>query len=1210
MDFVHLHCHSHYSLLDGLSKPKDLVQACVDKKMPAIAITDHGTMYGVIEFYQAAVKAGIKPIIGCEVYVAPNGHTQKRAGIDSKPYHLVLLAKNETGYLNLIALTTAAYMYGFYYKPRVDLKLLQKHSDGLIALSACLAGEVPRHILQSGKDRGIETIKKYQDIFGRENYYLEVQHHPGIPEVKQVNDVIIDLADHLKIPLIATNDSHYTNAEDAQAHDILLCIQTNRLVDDVGRMSMLSDDFSIKPGEEMAKDFAHVQESITNSMEIMDKCNLEIKFEQDLIPVFDVPDNLSESQYLRRLCFEGLTMRYGFKVLDILKPEESEVEVIKEMELPLPQADIIKRLNYELGVVDNMGFPGYFLIVWDFIRYARSIGIYVGPGRGSAAGSLLAFSLEITNLDPLQYDLLFERFLNPDRISMPDIDIDFEDTRREEVIKYVQQKYGKDRVCQISTFGTMAAKAAVKDVGRTHGIDFAEMNELAGKIPSKPGIKLADALEEVEFKEAYESNRKHAEIIDTALVLEGTVRQAGVHACAVIISKIPLQQVVPLQPAPGDDTSIISQYSMKPLEDLGCLKMDFLGLRNLSITRNALRIIKARHNIDIDIDKIPIDDKKAYQLFAKGETVGVFQFESSGMRRYLKELKPTVFEDIIAMVALYRPGPMQFIDSFIARKHGREPIKYDHPLMEESLKDTYGITVYQEQIMKLSRKMASFTGGQADTLRKAIGKKKADLMAKMKDEFFIGCKGNNISEAIAANVWKSWEAFAQYCFNKSHAACYALIAYQTAYLKSHYPEEFMAALMTADQENHDRITIDIEECRNMGIEVIAPRLNESYRDFSVNKENQILFGFKAIKNCGKGIIENILVERKANGIFKSLIDFIERVEPKNFNRKGLESLIKSGALDQYGLRGQLFANLEFLLQQSKNIHKQKASCQVSLFASKEAEQDRVLHLPPAAPFPKKEKLMYEKEYLGFYLSEHPFAEYSDSVKHLVAPIRNLAGQFRGGNIVIAGVIMNMKKLTTKKGDLMLFANVEDLTESVELLIFPKTYKKTERKWIPDSPVIIKGKFSDRDAEVKIIVQDLEIIDEDNMPKINKKFGNSNSQSYSFPVDNQIPVAPTTPVVAPPTQPIVPKPVEDISQNIDNEANAGDRVVFEIINMPKPKEIIELKQFLDASGTGDCRLYLRVMQANKIIQTDFYIKKEDDIIAKISDIVRSEKISYN
>ena len=1204
MDFVHLHVHTHYSLLDGLAKPKNLVKKAVKDNMPGLAITDHGVMYGVVDFYKTCKEAGIKPIIGCEFYLARNGHQNKRPRIDTKPFHLVLLAKNMEGYRNLLKLTSIAHMDGFYYKPRIDFELLQKYSNGLIASSACIQGEVPKSAIVGGKDAVVETIKKYQNVFGKEDFYLEIQHNPTIEKQKYINDIIIEVGQDMKVPIIATNDVHYVNKEDNTAQDILVCIQTNKQINDENRLTMLNEDFSLKSPQEMYDVFSHVPESLSNTLKIMEKCNVELEFGKNYIPHFPIPDKMTENDYLRKICFEGLEKRYGLTVDNIFEIEKCDITVEDEKKLPMSKEDIVKRLDYELGVVENMGFPGYFLIVWDFIKYAKDNGIFVGPGRGSAAGALLSYSIGITEIDPLEYGLLFERFLNPDRISMPDIDIDFEDTRREEVYKYVQEKYGTDKVCQSVTFGTMAARAAVKDVGRVYGESFATMNLLAGKIPSKPGIKLADALkDEPELVSEYKHNTEHKKILDEALKLEGTIRQVGVHACAVIISKEELTNFVPLQHAPGDNSITISQYSMKPLEDIGLLKMDFLGLRNLSIMRRALAIIKDQKNIDIDINNLNLEDPHVFKLFASGRTIGVFQFESTGMRKYLKELQPTVFEDLIAMVALYRPGPMQFIDTFISRKHGMEAISYEHKKMEEALKNTYGVTVYQEQIMKLSVDMASFTGGQADTLRKAIGKKKADLMAKMKDLFVEGCEKNNINVGIANAVWKTWEAFAQYCFNRSHAACYALIAYQTAYLKTYYPSEFMAALMTADQDNSDRLSIDLEECKHMGIKVLAPDINQSLKNFTVVEDNNIRFGFKAIKNCGVGVIENIIKERKENGIFKDLSDFVDRIEEKVLNRKGLDSLIKSGALDQFEERGKLLENMESILHHAKVVQKQKKSGQVSLFGKSDDKHGNfLLHLVDTKPLEDKQKLAWEKEYLGFYLSGHPFEKYYGKLKDMVVPVKELKNKFQGMDVVVGGVVRSVKKFTTKKGDLMMFVTMEDLTDSVELVIFPKPYKKIAYVFVEDNIVLVKGKLSDKDGNYNILVNKANILNDEDFDIIKNKYKDSNSMPEYYNSNNNYNQNNS----------------EEVQEQIEQDARNSsileeDNIIFKIKYPVSPTLSDQLKDFLlQNNDKGETLVYLEIFSStgSKKIQTNYRVLVDDNFLDNIADIVGKDNIVYN
>ena len=874
MKFTHLHVHSHYSLLDGLAKIEDLVGKAAEDGMPALALTDHGVMYGAIEFYQRCKKAGIKPIVGVEGYIAENGLRNKSAATE-KRYHVILLAKNEQGYRNLIRLTSIAHLEGFYYKPRIDFETLAEFHEGLICLSACLQGEVAQAIKNKGLDAAEQVAKKYFDLFGEGNYYFEVQHHPNLPEQKKVNDALFELGRKMNIPVVATNDVHYLNSEDADAHDILICLQTKKKITDENRMSYLGEDFSLYKTSQMCDFFRGNPEVIENTNRIVEACNLELTLGQIQLPTFDVPTGQTPFEYLTTMCHEGLKNRFNFSIEAMTTEEEKK---------------IVERLDYELKVIERTGYATYFLIVQDFINWAKNNGVVVGPGRGSGAGSLVAYLTNITNLNPLRYDLLFERFLNPDRISMPDFDTDFADTRRAEVLHYVEERYGKDHVSQIITFGTMAARAAVRDVGRVLDMPYSFCDKVAKLIPMT--LSLDEALtQSVELKDLYESNPDAKRLLDYARKLEGVARHASTHACGILITPRPLVEYAPLQYSIADDKSIVSQYSLHPVEDLGLLKMDFLGLKNLTVIENACEVIEKLHGVKIDIDNLPLDDAPTYKLFQNGRTTGVFQFESGGMKRYLKKLKPTEFEDLIAMVALYRPGPLNsgMVDEFIDRKHGRKALAYAHPIMEASLKNTYGVIVYQEQVMQLSKDMAGFTGGQADTLRKAMGKKIADLMDKMKADFVAGCVKNSLPKNLAEDTFASMEKFAEYGFNKSHAACYALIAYQTAYLKANYPAEFMASLLTSDNDNMERVAIEIDECKQMGIQVLPPDINESYTTFTVvadslkNAAPRIRFGLKAVRNLGENIVKAIIHERKEGGRFESFEDLLLRVKNKDFN---------------------------------------------------------------------------------------------------------------------------------------------------------------------------------------------------------------------------------------------------------------------------------------------------------------------------------------
>ncbi len=1090
--FVHLHNHTHYSLLDGLTKIDELIQTAKDDGAPAVAITDHGVMYGVVEFYQKCLKAGIKPIIGVEAYLAPKSRHQKNTKSDERNYHLLLLARNNEGYHNLIKLTSIAHLEGYYYKPRIDWAVLSRYSRGLIAATACVQGEIPRLILADKIDKARRRIREYQKLFGADNFYLEIQNHPDLRPQKKVNEVLIELAQELGAPLLATNDIHYLRPDDYDVQDVLLCLQTKKKKEDNDRMKMEGQDYYYKPARQMWQELGDWPEALENTLRVADKCNVQLELGQVQLPYFPVPAGQDGNSYLRQLCLAGVKKRYG-----------AGYQLSKE------QAE---RLEYELAVIKKMGWPSYFLIVADFINWAKSNGIVVGPGRGSAAGSYVCYLTGITELDPLKYDLLFERFLNPERVSMPDIDTDFSDVRREEVIRYVEEKYGHDHVAQIITFGTMAARAAVRDVGRVLGYPYDFCDKLAKTIPMF--TKLDQALKTVpELKEFYQSDPKAKQIIDYARRLEGVARHASTHACGVLITKNPLTDYVPLQYASSSDRTIVSQYSLHPIEDLGLLKMDFLGLKNLTIIESAIKIIKSTRGLKLKIDEISLADKKTYQLFQRGETTGVFQFESSGMKRYLKELKPSNFEDIIAMVALYRPGPMEWIPDYIAGKHGRKKVTYLHAKLEPILAKTYGVAIYQEQIMQIARDLAGFSMSEADVLRKAVGKKIPELLAKQKEKFIDGCVKNSIPLKLAQTIFSFIEPFAGYGFNRSHAACYALIAYQTAYLKAHWPTEFMAALLIADQGNTDRIAVEIEECRHMGIKVLPPDINQSYDYFTVvtsgtavNKQaganeavNTIRFGLKAIKNVGDHIAEVIIAERKAGGPFLSLADFLKRITDKDLNKKSLESLIKSGCFDQFGERGELLANLDLFLKFNKQAAQAQASAQVSLFADVPAAnfQDD-LRLAPAPAASRQKKLAWERELLGLYITEHPFADYKKQLADLIIPLSNLSQFLSQDSVVVSGIVTAIKKIITKANESMVFVKIEDGLSNTELLVFPRLYKQTAANWQEGRAVICQGKVSDKDNELKILCNKVEFLDIKTLPQqinyLKKKFAAANGRN--------------------------------------------------------------------------------------------------------------------
>jgi len=1069
-DFVHLHVHSHFSLLDGLATPVQLIERAQELGMGALAITDHGAMYGVIEFYKTAKKAGIKPIIGVEAYIAPRSLKDKVSKLDSNPYHLTLWAKNDEGYRNLMKIVSIAHLEGYYYRPRIDKPTLKKYSKGLIAASACLAGEIPRQIINKDEEAAERAVKEYIDIFGREDFHLELQDHPELKEQAVVNKKLKEFAKKFGLGLIATSDIHYARKEDREAHDVLVCVQTGKTVEDPSRM-IYEGDFSLQDPKQIMAAFADVPEAIENTQKIAQKCNLEIKFEENLLPQYPLPKGKKEDDYLRELAVDGIKRRYP-------KASKDELKIINE------------RLDFELKTIFHMGFSSYFLIVADFVNWAKEQDISVGPGRGSAAGSLVSYLINITDIDPIAYGLLFERFLNPDRIEMPDIDMDFADHRRAEVLQYVAKKYGEDRVAGIITFGTMAARAAIRDVGRALGMAYAEVDAIAKIVPPPvqgKHIPLQKSVQgQVELKEVYERDPKAKRLLEMAMKLEGTVRHASQHASAFVIGRDELPNYVPLQTAQKEGIKQITQYSMYPVAELGLLKMDFLGLSNLTTIERALEIIEAVHGDKIDIHNLDLTDKETFRLLSKAETTGVFQLESSGMKRYIKELKPTTLEDIAVMVALYRPGPLQFIDTFIRRKNGREKVSFPHPMTENALQVTYGIPVYQEQVMQIAKDMAGFTGGEADTLRKAMGKKIAKLMAEMKVKFIAGSVKKGVPQKKAEEVFAMLEDFAAYGFNKSHAVSYAMIAYQTAFLKSHYPECFMAALLTGDLGDTDRIGIEIEECERLGLKVLPPDVNESFVDFGVVKESSnIRFGLGAIKNIGTTPAKIIVRERKKNGPYKSFEDFIDRLgktdvegsgERTILNKKILEALAQSGALDSMIERSQVLEGMELILKRVQSTSKQIKTSQIGLFGevlSADIELGK-LELPQVEPASKADRLSWEKQLLGIYLSEHPLREVGKALQFVSTHrVGQLSEVGEGRKVKVAGLITTLKKINTRSGQPMLFAGLEDLTGKTEILVFPKLLEATNELWQADSMVVVEGKISTKDNDIKILADKVE-----------------------------------------------------------------------------------------------------------------------------------------
>ncbi|MCA9375746.1 MAG: DNA polymerase III subunit alpha [Candidatus Doudnabacteria bacterium] len=1059
--FVHLHVHSHYSLLSGLSKMDPLLDAVQEHGMDTVALTDYGSMYGAIEFYKACQKREIKPIMGLEVYVAPFKYTQKRPKIDTHPSMLVLLARNMTGYKNLIQLTTKAHMEGFYYKPRVDEDLLEEHKEGLIALSGGLGGNIPRLLITGEYDKAKETALQYQKRYGEGHFYLELQIHPTLDNQAVVNEGLLKIADETGIPLVATNDVHYLVKEDAEAQDIVTCIQQQRMLNDPKRRSFAEENYALRSIDEMVELFTDYPEAIANTRKIADMCTVEITLGETQLPYFPVPEGSSEDAELRTLCENGYQDRYGVPYSEA--PDEHK-----------------ERLDYELDIIKQTGFPAYFLIVQDFVNWAKEQGIIVGPGRGSAAGSFASYLLKIVDLDPIKYDLLFERFLNPERVQMPDIDLDFADTRRDDVIQYVTEKYGADRVAHIITFGTMAAKGSVRDVGRVMGFPYETCDRISKMIPMF--TSLSDSMEQVpELKTMVESDPQIKRLTDAALKVEGNARHASTHACAMVITKDPLTESVPLQHG-SHEGDIVTQFSMKPIEDLGILKIDFLGLKNLSIIERCIDIVHATHEERIDLKAIPMDDAKTFELLQAGGTTGVFQLESSGMKRYLKQLKPTEFEDIIAMVSLYRPGPMEWIPDYIAGKHGTKKVKYVHPVLEPILKDTYGVAIYQEQVMRIARDLAGFTLGEADVLRKAMGKKIKELLDEQKEKFIQGCVDNRVDKAIAEKVFSFIEPFAGYGFNRSHAACYAMISYQTAYLKAHYPSEFMAALLAADQENMDRVTIEITECEAMGINVLAPDVNESFKDFAVvPREGEgawpIRFGLAGIKNLGSDTIDALIGARKEGGPFADFEDFARRVPIASFNKRGLESLAKSGALDAFAERAQILASMDTILTYMKQVQKAANTGQKDLFAALGDESATPqLKLTSVTPALKAERLAWEKELLGLYVSAHPADEYKPFLRAFTVPLNELSTEKAGIVVRTGGLIMDSRQILTKSGKRMAFIKLEDLTSHAEVVVFPKLFEETAQIWEEGELVILETKIDDRDGELKLLAEKVKRLD--------------------------------------------------------------------------------------------------------------------------------------
>ena len=1073
MSFTHLHVHTEFSLLDGSCKIKEIVARAKELGMDSLAITDHGVMYGAIDFYKAAKDVGIKPIIGCEVYVATGSRFEKEAGTnDSRYYHLVLLAENNTGYSNLMKIVSKGFVDGFYYKPRVDYEILEKYHEGVIALSACLAGEVQRYLARGFYEEAKKAALKHLEIFGEGNYFLELQDH-GIPEQKIVNNSLLKLSKETGIPLVATNDVHYINADDAVPHDILLCIQTGKKVADEDRMRYEGGQYYLKSEDEMKRLFSYAPEALENTHDIADRCDVDIEFGVTKLPKFDVPEGYTSWEYLNYLCTKGLNEKY---------PEDD--------------GTLRERLDYELSVINKMGYVDYFLIVWDFINYAKRNNIMVGPGRGSAAGSIVSYCLEITDIDPIKYDLLFERFLNPERVSMPDIDIDFCYENRQKVIDYVVEKYGEDRVVQIVTFGTLAARNVIRDVGRVLDLPYATVDVVAKMIPNEIGITIEKALDQnLELKNLYNSDEEIKNLINMAKRLEGLPRHTSMHAAGVVISQKSVDEYVPLSRA--SDGTITTQYIMTTLEELGLLKMDFLGLRTLTVIQNAVKFAEKSTGKKIDLNKIDYNDKNVLDYIGTGKTEGVFQLESAGMKSFMKELKPESLEDIIAGISLYRPGPMDFIPKYLEGKNNSATITYDCPQLEKILKPTYGCIVYQEQVMQIVRELAGYTLGRSDLVRRAMSKKKQSVMEQEKQNFVYGneaenvkgCVANGVDEKIAIKIYDEMMDFAKYAFNKSHAAAYAVVSYQTAYLKYYYPVEYMAALMTSVIENSSKVSEYIVNSRNMGIEILPPDINEGESGFSV-KDGKIRYGLCAIKSIGKSVIDGIVAERNANGKFLSLKDFADRLSGKEVNKRTVENFIKAGAFDSINPnRRQLMAVYGAVLDRVNDERKKSITGQMSLFdiVSDEEKSDFDIKYPNLPEYAKEEKLAFEKEVLGVYVSGHPLEEYEEKMKKNVKSYsKDFIMDEEGNSIVkdnektiIGGMVEGITIKTTRTGKTMAFITIEDLYGVVEVLVFPNVFEKCRYKIKTDAKLFVKGRVSADDTQVKLICE--EIIEFDSVP---------------------------------------------------------------------------------------------------------------------------------
>jgi DNA polymerase-3 subunit alpha len=1054
IDFIHLHLHSQYSLLDGAIRFDEAFDLAKQYRMNALALTDHGNMFGAIEFYQSAIKHGIKPILGCEVYVAPGSRFEKKTGEGTEgTFHLTLLIKNRTGYFNLVKLVSLAYLEGFYYKPRVDKELLMKYQEGLICLSGCLKGEVASLVGRGEMKKALQAAEEYRTIFDDRRFFIELMNN-GVEKQPLVNERLLEVGHELFLPVTATNDCHYLHREDARAHEVLLCIQTGKTLSDSERMRFSSDEFYFRSPEEMMDLFRNTPEAIAHTMEIAERCNLDLKFDEKHIPRIVVPSGESPDSHLERLAREGLERRLlPYRDTEHFQERASRYRA---------------RLEEELNIIKSMGYPGYFLIVADFIHYAKQQGIPVGPGRGSVAGSLVAYTLSITDLDPIEYDLIFERFLNPGRKnSMPDVDVDFCMDGRDEVIRYVMEKYGKENVAQIITFGKMQARAVLRDVGRVMGIPYAEVDRIAKLIPGGPNISLEEASEkEPQLKEMIQKNTTVAALFKVARSLEGLTRHASTHAAGVVIANRPLTDYLPLYR--GQDGEVVTQYAMKEVEAIGLVKFDFLGLKTLTMVNHTVRLIERNRGRKIELFEIPLDDPEVFGSLSAGSNLGVFQLESSGMRDLLVKLKPESFKDIIALVALYRPGPLDsgMVEEFVKRRHGKVAISYEVPALEAILKDTYGVIVYQEQVMRIASALASFTLEDADNLRRAMAKKDPVEMERQKEKFLEGSKKNRISPKKAEKIFEQMETFGRYGFNKSHSAAYALIAYQTAYLKTRYPIEFMAALLTSEMQNADKMMRYIAECRDLSIPILPPDINESQRDFTV-AGNQIRFGLAAVKNVGDAAIEAILREKEEKGIFESLRDFCRRVDLRKVNRRVIESLIKCGAFDFSGVRrSAMLAVLEELLERSQGAQRKRDTTQMSMWDTALSEKGETY--PEIEEFPENQLILFEKETIGFYISRHPLSAYQEEIRrHTDEDTAALPHLRNGQEVKVCGLVNSLKEIVTKKGDRMAFLNLEDMKGFVEVILFPEVFKNAQKDVRGGEPLLIRGALDLSEDRIKI-----------------------------------------------------------------------------------------------------------------------------------------------